>query len=176
MIRKARIQAELHRGHRPYMTHLCHSTMSEAALSDADNALKNAREMGHPATLMVALGHAAWLLGDCGNYAAANLQADELIALADEKGAGFWRTIGTLIQGSLFAQTGKASNAVQMITSAITAYRSAGAAVLMPRYLSYLASADADLGKFDEAWLCIGEAMRTIETTKERWFDPDVIR
>ena len=71
----------------------------------------------------------------CGNYAAANAQFDEVVALADEKGALFWKATGMLKQGCLLALTGKASDAVQMITSGITAYRSTGATMWMPLYL-----------------------------------------
>jgi predicted ATPase len=46
----------------------------------------------------------------------------------------------------------------------------------MPWWLSYLASAYADLGQFEEAWRCIGEAISTIETTKERWFEAEANR
>ena len=46
----------------------------------------------------------------------------------------------------------------------------------MPRWLSHLAIAHADLGQFDDAWRCIGEAMSTIETTKERWCEAEVNR
>ena len=34
----------------------------------------------------------------------------------------------------------------------------------------------ADIGQLDEAWRCIGEAMSTIETAKERWFEAEVNR
>ena len=98
----------------------------------------------------------------CGNYAAARTQGDELVALADEKGASFWKADGMLIQGCVLALTGKAADAVQMITSGITAYRSTGATVWMPLYLSYLASAYAELGQLDDAWRCIGEAMTAV--------------
>ena len=38
----------------------------------------------------------------------------------------------------------------------------------MPRNLSYLASAYAELGQFDEAWRCISEAMTAmVETTRK---------
>ena len=40
---------------------------------------------------------------------------------------------------------------------------------MMPWYLSKLASAYADIGKFEEAWRCIEEAMRAVKTTKESW-------
>ena len=46
----------------------------EAALRDADDALKDAREIGQAATLMYALSHAAILDILCGNYAAATAQ------------------------------------------------------------------------------------------------------
>ena len=46
----------------------------------------------------------------------------------------------------------------------------------MPVYLSFLARAYADVGKFDDAWRCIGEAMTAIETAKERWCEAEVHR
>ena len=63
-----------------------------------------------------------------------------------------------------------------MITSGITALRSTGATCGLPSYLSYLAKAYADLGQFDDAWRCIGEAMMAVETTKERWCEAEVHR
>ena len=46
----------------------------------------------------------------------------------------------------------------------------------MPRWLSYLAIAHADLGQIDDARRCIGEAISTIEATKERWFEAETNR
>ena len=46
----------------------------------------------------------------------------------------------------------------------------------MPLFLSYLARAHAELGQFDDAWRCIGEAMTAVETTKERWCEAEVNR
>ena len=47
---------------------------------------------------------------------------------------------------------------------------------MIPSYLSYLAGAHAELGQFDNAARCIGEAMTTLETTKERWHEAEVNR
>jgi tetratricopeptide (TPR) repeat protein len=66
----------------------------DAALADADQALRDAREVGHAATLMFALGHAPLTHIQCGNYAAANAETDELVALADEKDARYGRLSG----------------------------------------------------------------------------------
>jgi predicted ATPase len=39
-----------------------------------------------------------------------------------------------------------------------------------------LARAHAELGQFEEAWRCIGEAMTAVETTKEKWCEAEVHR
>ena len=117
----------------------------EAALADAEQALKDAREIGHAASLMFALFYASLTYIYCGKYAAADAVVDELVALADEKGTLFWKAGGMLRRGCLSVMTGKALDAVQMITSGVAAWRSTGATVWMPLYLSFLAGATQNL-------------------------------
>ena len=148
----------------------------EAALADADQTISDAREIGQAGTLMHALVHAPMTHILCGNYATANTQLDQVVALADEKGTLLWKAFGMTNQGCVLALTGKASNAVKMITSAITAFRSTGATAIVPAWLSYLARAHAELGKLDDAWRCIGEATMAVETTKEKWCEADIHR
>jgi class 3 adenylate cyclase/predicted ATPase len=148
----------------------------EAALADAEQALRDAREIGHAATLMYALSVASFTHMYCGNYVALDAQLDELVALADEKGALFWKAFGTSLQGCHFALTGKAPDAVHMMTSGMTAVRSTGSTAFIPFFLSCLAMAHAQLGRFDDAWRCIGEAITAVETTKETWFEAEVHR
>jgi predicted ATPase len=145
----------------------------EAALADADHALKDAREIGQAATLIYALGFGPLTHLHCGNYAAVESQSDELVALVEEKSAGGWKGFGTGLQGCVLALTGKAAEAVHMITSGLAASRSIGVTLFAPLHVSYLAAAHADLGQFDEAWRCMAEAMSTVETAKERWFEAE---
>jgi len=148
----------------------------EAALTDAEQALKDAREVGNAATLMYALAHTSYTQIHCGRYEVANLLLNELAALADEKNALSWKAHGTQAQGWLFAATGNPFDAVRTIASGITAFRSTGSTVWFPFYVAYLAHAHATLGNFDDAWRCIGEAMTAVETTKERWCEAEVNR
>ena len=122
----------------------------EGARRDAERALKDAREIGQAATLMYALFSVTWTYIHYGNYAAANALADELVAVADQKGALFWKAFGMLHEGRVLALTGQTSDAVHILGSAITALRSTGATLWMPSQLSYLARAYAELGQFDE--------------------------
>jgi predicted ATPase len=146
----------------------------EAALRDATHALNDAREIGQAATLMHTLAHAAKTTILCGNHDATAALADELVALADEKGALFWKAYGVIIRGSVFAVTGKVSNSIQIIPPAIAAYRSTGSTLWLPLYLPYLARAYAQNNQFDEGWRCISDAMTAVETTKERWCEANV--
>src|SRR5262244_3350742 len=148
----------------------------EAALADTDHALKIAREVGQAATLMFALAVTNFTRIFCRSCATASARIDELIALADEKGALQRKAEGVTQKGCVLALIGEASDSVQTITSGMTAWQSTGATVWVPLYLSYLAKAYAELGQIDDAWRCIGEAIKTIETTKERWYEVEVYR
>jgi len=46
----------------------------------------------------------------------------------------------------------------------------------MPLWLSFLARTDAEIGQFDDARRCIGEAMAAVEKAKERWCEAEVNR
>ena len=147
-----------------------------ASRSDSAHALKNARETGQATTLMFALFSSGYNHFYCRNYAAANAQIDELIALADESGTLIWKTLGTAVLGSLFAVTGKASDAVRAITSAIISLRSTGTVLYEPFHLWHLAMAYADLGQLDDAWRCIDDAIEKAERSQERWCEAEVHR
>ena len=148
----------------------------EAALADTGHALRDAREIGQAATLMFALAFASDTHIHCRKYVTANALVDELVALADEKGSLYWKAAGMMNHGRVLVQTGKAPDAVHIMTSGITAWRSTGATVWTPLCLSYLASAYAELGQEDDAWRCIGEATNLIETNKESYCEAEVNR
>lgn len=162
---------------------LCYRTLAvwllgypDAALADARRALETAREMGQVINLMLALGPGAWSQIYCGEYAAASAQAEEILALAEEKGTVFGKAIGLMNRGWLYALTGEAEKSIEMMTSGIAAYRSAGSTVWLPLFLPHMAKSYAELGRFDDARRCIEEAMAAMETTQEKWCKADVHR
>jgi len=148
----------------------------EAALRDADHAISDAREFGHSATLMYALAMTELTLVHCGKWAIAMAQTDEFMPLAEERGVLFWKASGMNTRGVLYAVSGKASNAIQMLTSGTTAYRSTGATSFMPWYVLHSAKAYAELGRFDDARRYLGEAVTGVETTNEKWCEGEVHR
>jgi class 3 adenylate cyclase/predicted ATPase len=149
----------------------------EAALADLAQALKHAREIGQAATLMYALVHTTMFVHvPCGNYVSAKPALDEVIALADEKRAPFVKALAMWEQAWILSLSGKASDAIQMFTSAMAAYRSTGSTIYTPLHLSHLARAKAEIGQFGDARRCMEEAMAAIETSNERWFEAEATR
>jgi predicted ATPase len=63
-----------------------------------------------------------------------------------------------------------------MITSGLAAHQSTRATLHAPLFLSYLAGANATVGKLDQAWRCIGEAITAVEAIRERWCEAEVNR
>jgi len=147
-----------------------------AGLADADQAIKDAREIGQAATLMFTLTITTVTHIFCGNYATAITSADELYAMADKKDAALWRAWGIMHRGRALALSGKAAEAVHIISAGMSASRSTGAGYLLSLCLSDLAWAHAELDQFDDAWRCIDEALTAVETTKEKWFEAEVKR
>ncbi len=148
----------------------------KAALTDVERALGEAGDIGHAGTLMFAMACSLLTHIPTGNYAKANAIVDELAAVADDKGTMFWKAFAMLHRGWLFSVTGQFTDAVNMIKAGISAHRSTGSTMWLPLYFSYLASAHAELGQYEDAWRCIGEAMTALETTKERWWEAEINR
>ncbi len=148
----------------------------DAALADADDALKDARAIGHIPTLMYALAHVLMTHTYCGNQTAASSEADELLALAEKVGSSFWKATAIMLQGWVLALTGNATDAIKLISSAISAWELMEVRLWAPTYLSHLALAYAGDRQFDDARRFIRDALETAERTKERWCEAEVHR
>jgi predicted ATPase len=148
----------------------------DSALMDAERALEDARDTNQAAELMHTLFFKSFCSILCGNYTAAKMASRELASLADEKDSAFFRTSEMIVEGLIMACTGKAENAIRFLNGAITASRAIGTTMFLPVYWSYLARANAELGRLETAWSYIGEAMSAVDATKETWWQSEVHR
>ena len=148
----------------------------QASLADAERALSDSREIGHAATLMNTLSLISFTRSFRGDHAVAGALADEGVALAGEKGALAWKALAMFAQGIALISAGKAADAVSTITSGAAVWRSTGSTLFVPLYQSHLAAAYAQLGQFDDARRCLGEAMTAMKTNKESWWEAEVHR
>jgi class 3 adenylate cyclase/predicted ATPase len=148
----------------------------EAALADASQALLYAREIGQATALMFALDQTSITHILSGNYTIALAQLDEVVMLANEKSALFWKALGNALKGCAFVLSRKSSEAVHLISTAIAEWRSTGATISVPFLSVHLAKAFADLNQMDDALQCIDRALAAVERTNERWCEAEVHR
>jgi class 3 adenylate cyclase/predicted ATPase len=148
----------------------------EVALRDAESALSAAREIGQAGTLLYALGHYAIAQLLCRNHGEAAARAQEQAALAEEKGAPFWKPFGMSNHGCALVLAGALSEGVELLSAGIAMNRAMRSTMWLPFYLSHLARAHAELGQFDDARRCIDDAITAVEKTNERCWEPEVHR
>ncbi len=145
------------------------------ALLETSRARDAARETDHIPTWLLTLNSTALTHICCRDHAAAAVHLDECITLAQGK-SPFMKGFAKVRRGCVLAQTGKASDAIQEISTGTAEMRAIGATAWGTSASWHLARAYAELGKFDEAWRSISEAITAVETTKERWGEPEVHR
>ena len=148
----------------------------EAALTDIDHAIEDAREVKQAGAMLYTLAVSSRTLVAAREYEKAKTVAHELIALADEKGAALWRAFGVADQGCIMVLTGDAQEGVELLNSGIKGIQSTDATYSIPLYFSYLSRGLAELQRFDEAWQYIQLAMKVVNATKERWWESDIDR
>ena len=132
----------------------------DAALAGANQFLKEARQIDQVGTLFNALNFSFVVHFLCGAHPTADALANELSTLADEQDAGMWKPAGLAYRGWILAGSGRASEAVQLITSALAALRATGTTLFTPVSLSLTAKCYADLGQLDDAGRSVDEATR----------------
>ena len=148
----------------------------KAALADAVEAMSRSRAIGHAVTLINTLCLSGRTNILYGNYTTARAELTEGIALSGEKNAMFWNAQATASLGVVSTLIGDANDAVKMIGAGIAMWQSTGATASVPFFQSYLATAHAMLGQYDESQHHINQAMATIEATGERVWTAEVHR
>ena len=76
----------------------------------------------------------------------------------------------------LLTMIGNPSDAVQMLSTSIAALRSSGAMTWALTWSQWLALAYAQIGKSDEVWRCVSEALKLIEESNQRGAEAEVYR
>ena len=96
--------------------------------------------------------------------------------LGGQIGGAFWKLTGAAIRGRHLALIGNAANSIPLMISTRNAYEATGRNFLAPLDLAILGSMHAALGKFDDARRYVADAMNSIKTNKEEWFEAEVNR
>jgi class 3 adenylate cyclase/predicted ATPase len=148
----------------------------DQALAYSNATVAEAQRLAHQPSLAVTLAFDARLLLLVGDNAALGERAAQLIAMSTEQSFAYWRALGTIYSGWVKAKYGEMSDGIFLLRSGSAAYRAIGAAAWAPFHLGLLAGACEIAGQIEEAVTLLEDALQTIETTGERWFEAELNR
>jgi predicted ATPase len=144
------------------------------ALAQAHEAVKYARDLSLPVTLLKVLFYAARLHQYCREGRIAMMQADEVIVLATEWGLPQWLTSARMLRGWALSEQGQAAEGLSQIHQGWSVYRAMGVkplTILVP-----LAEVYGKVGQPEEGLRLLDEGMAAVAHNGGHWCEAELYR
>jgi predicted ATPase len=175
--------AFLYGGHDPGVCCLGHAAWSlwllgypEQALRRSQESLALARELSHPTTL----AHAQQMIGMFHHFlrdgAVTKEVADALIGLSAGQGLPTYLTGGSILRGWALAEGGHTEEGIAHIRQGLAAWATTPRFYWRLSFLPLLAQAYGRGGKALEGLAVLAEALRAVEDTGFRFYEPEMHR
>ena len=145
-------------------------------LTRSQEAVTLAQQIAYLYSLAFALGAAAMFHQFRCEAHATQERAEAVMRLATEQGFPFWKAHGSILRGWALAQQGQAQAGLAQCHQGLTAWRATGAEGLRPYFLALLADAHGVQGEPEEGLTALTEALTLVDTTGERWYEPELYR
>jgi predicted ATPase len=130
-------------------------------------AKRLAHDIDHPFSLAYAQHHASWLYHRLGLSAEMLTSSEEGLVTATEYGFALFQATATIYRAAALLLERRGQEALPLITSGLEAYRRTGAGMALPYYLSILAEACMQVGRFDEASSALDRAIEIANANEE---------
>jgi predicted ATPase len=148
----------------------------DQGLTRSHEAVTLARELAHPFSLDFAFVAAAMFHQFRREGRVAQERAEAAISLSKDQRFSLWMAIGSIIRGWALAQQGQARAGIAQIHQGLTDWRATGAELVQPYFLALLAEAYGIMGQPEAGLPVLTEALALVETTGERWYEPELYR
>ena len=172
-----------HTGQNSGVTHRCYLSLALWHLGFPDQALAmnremvtRAREVKHPFSLAYGLHHTGWLHQHMRMGPETQAAGEEEMNIAVEQGFLFWHATGTLYRAAGWLLQGRHDEALPDIRKGLNFYRSTGAGLAVPFYLSVLAQAFGKAGQLDEGLATVAEAFDVAHKNEDLFQEAEIHR
>lgn len=98
------------------------------------------------------------------------------MTLSNQQGLGAFPAMGTLLRGWALAEREQRAEGISHIREGLDAWRVVGNELLRPYFLSLLAEAYGNAGQAEEGMGTLAEALATMQSTGERWWEAELSR
>jgi class 3 adenylate cyclase/predicted ATPase len=137
-------------------------------------ALSRAQTLAHSTSTALTLSYTCLLCHVRRDYSALRMHADELIALAIERGFPHFHASGMVFQGDALARSGQVEVGLEQMRAGVAARSAIGAEHLVSYFLMMLIERSNAIGRPD--FKLIAEVLARIDLTHERWAEAELHR
>jgi class 3 adenylate cyclase/predicted ATPase len=148
----------------------------DQALKRGKEALALAQGPSHPFSLAAAELFVGYLYQYRREARAAQENAEGLIALSAEHGYSDWFAWATGLRGWAIAEQGRHEEGIAQIREGLVAARGTGAELGRPYFLTLLAEACMETGRFGEGESALTEALVATDEREERFYEAETHR
>jgi class 3 adenylate cyclase/tetratricopeptide (TPR) repeat protein len=148
----------------------------DEALAVAEEAEQRGREAGHPLTLAYAYAANGLLYHLVGDVDRLERTAARLLAVTSEHGLPMWGAWGRIMRGWALLQRDEAAEGLAEINVGLAEAEAVQFTVMKIHFLGQLAQVFGGLGRSDEAFRMIDEAIAALEATGERVSEAELYR
>jgi class 3 adenylate cyclase/predicted ATPase len=148
----------------------------DQAVATAERAVALARELDHPFSLCLALWMSQNVHDFRGDITAALKFTDAYLQIANERGFQAFSPLAILYRGAALVVSGQTEEGIAHLREGLDAARATGAEAFWSGYLPYLATGYALLGRVEESFVLLAEAMAFVESTGFRLLEANLYR
>ena len=148
----------------------------ERGIRCGSDAIRLARDLALPFNEALAATYLALLQQLGAGTATAKARAEEAHALTIEYKAPYYRAWSAILVAYANTREQPDASHIAGLRDAIMEFRSSGARLRLPYYLSLLASACYEAGQTEDGLVAVDEAMAESEAHNERWWDAELHR
>ena len=148
----------------------------DQALARIHEALTLAYERPHPFSLARALIYTGRLHQFRGEPHLTQARAEAAVTLSTEQGLVYWCAEGTILRGWALAAQGQSVEGIAQMCQGLATHQATGAELVRPYLLPLLAETYAQGGRVDEGLRVLDQALVSVHTTGERWWEAELHR
>jgi predicted ATPase/DNA-binding response OmpR family regulator/class 3 adenylate cyclase len=156
---------------------LWHLGSVDQASQVAADALKRAKQLSHPHTLVFTICHARGMI-DIFRRSPADMRsyAGSVVSLCQEHGLSHWMAFGRILEGWAAINEGEIDHGRKLFRAGVAAWREAGARLWLPLFLALEAEIYAKEGRVEAALGVIEQAIAASVKTGEHYYLAEILR
>jgi len=149
---------------------------SQQALNRGLDAVKLVQDLDQPFNQALVSAYLALLQQLRADEAVAREHAEQAHALASKYQAPYYRAWAGILVSYALAWEQPNEESIGRLRGSIAEFKTSGARLRLPYYLSLLAQVCGKVGRAEEGLACIDEALAEARTHNERWWDAELHR